>query len=181
MPNSFWIGRRQEFLAGRTKHRFVRAYVRRRTCGLTSLSAQLDGANPKWASLRTAGMKIATTLLATCVLTLTACGSNNSSATTDATPAVTAPVDEVSEMRLVEITMSRFGTPELTVPAGTTVRFVNRDPYAHTVTSKAGSAMTFDSGELLLADTFDVTFDEVGEFAYFCQIHPTMRGVVIVE
>ena len=26
-----------------------------------------------------------------------------------------------------------------------------------------------------------MTFDDAGEFAYFCQIHPTMRGVVIVE
>lgn len=80
----------------------------------------------------------------------------------------------------VEIERSRFDTPRLTVPAGSTVTFTNRDPYGHTVTSDAAAPIEFDSGDLGEGDAFTVTFDEPGEYPYFCRIHPTMRATVIV-
>jgi plastocyanin len=126
-------------------------------------------------------MKIITPLLTSCLLALTACGGSESAAPA-ATNTVVATTDPASiEATVVEIMNSRFSDPELRVSVGTTVRFINRDVYAHTVTSTEGSAASFDSGGLGLDATFDVTFDDAGEFAYFCQIHPTMRGVVIVE
>ena len=81
----------------------------------------------------------------------------------------------------VTITQSRFDEVELRVAAGTTVTFVNADPFAHTVTSRDGAPVAFDSGNLGQDETFEFTFDQPGEYAYFCQIHPTMRAVVIVE
>lgn len=66
----------------------------------------------------------------------------------------------------------------LTVPAGTTVTWTNEDGMMHTVTAADGS---FDSGFLNEGDTFSYTFDEPGEYEYFCSPHPWMRAKVIVE
>lgn len=74
----------------------------------------------------------------------------------------------------------------MTVPVGTTVRWVNQDTVAHTVTSGtsdgtiAAPSGLFDSGFLEQGDTFTYTFDEVGEFPYHCTPHPWMIGTVIV-
>jgi plastocyanin len=80
----------------------------------------------------------------------------------------------------VRIERSRFSETELTVAAGTTVVFVNDDAFAHTVTSRDGAPVAFDSGDLGQGDTFEVTFDRAGTYPYLCLIHPTMRAVVVV-
>lgn len=67
----------------------------------------------------------------------------------------------------------------LTVPVGTTVTWTNDDPgMLHTVTSVDG---LFDSGFMNEGDTWSFTFDEPGEFEYFCSPHPWMRAKVVVE
>lgn len=81
----------------------------------------------------------------------------------------------------VTIERSRFSPDPLEVAAGTEVTFENVDPFAHTVTSAEGSAVDYDSGELTQDETFARTFDEAGTYAYFCEIHPTMRAEVIVS
>jgi plastocyanin len=56
---------------------------------------------------------------------------------------------------------------------------VNNDAnLSHTATS---DDEVFDSGNLSEGDEFSFTFDEAGTFPYFCQVHPTMRGTIIVE
>jgi nitrite reductase (NO-forming) len=67
----------------------------------------------------------------------------------------------------------------LTVKAGTTVTWTNDDPgMIHTVTSVDG---LFDSGFLDEGATWSHTFEEAGEFEYFCGPHPWMRAKVVVE
>ena len=67
----------------------------------------------------------------------------------------------------------------LTIPAGTTVTWVNSDPgQIHTSTAVDGS---FDSGFMVEGDTWSTTFETAGEFEYFCVPHPWMRAKVIVE
>lgn len=67
----------------------------------------------------------------------------------------------------------------LTVPVGTTVTWTNEDPgMMHTVSSVDG---LFESGFLNEGESWSYTFDEPGEFEYFCQPHPWMRAKVIVE
>ncbi len=67
----------------------------------------------------------------------------------------------------------------LTVKVGTTVTWTNDDPdMMHTVTEVNGA---FDSGFMNTGDTWSYTFDEVGEFEYYCMPHPWMRAKVIVE
>lgn len=71
-----------------------------------------------------------------------------------------------------------FDPPTTAVPTGTEVTWTNADPTAHTVTADNGS---FDSGPLDQGGTFSMTFNEAGEVAYACAIHPTMKGTVTVQ
>jgi len=71
-----------------------------------------------------------------------------------------------------------FGPDTVTVAAGDTVGWTNLDATDHTVTSDDDG---FDSGNLSEGGTFEQTFDEVGDFAYHCEIHPAMTGTITVE
>ncbi len=66
----------------------------------------------------------------------------------------------------------------LTVAAGTTVRFVNDDSEAHTVTAANKS---FDSAGLDTGDSWSYRFASAGKFRYFCQLHPYMHGTIVVR
>lgn len=73
---------------------------------------------------------------------------------------------------------------DLTVEAGTTVTWTNDDTSSHTVTSGTPSGTAgdvFDSDIIESGGTFEYTFDESGEYDYFCVIHPWMAGKVTVE
>lgn len=65
----------------------------------------------------------------------------------------------------------------VTVPAGTTLSWVNTGVALHTVTDQAGS---FDSGFLNTGDTYTRTFADAGTFVIFCTLHPNMRATLIV-
>jgi amicyanin len=70
-------------------------------------------------------------------------------------------------------------TPEtLTVKAGTTVTWTNKDSVSHTVTTKA---TLFDSGLLGKDKSYSYTFTQKGSYEYYCIPHPYMVGKVIVE
>ena len=71
--------------------------------------------------------------------------------------------------------------PSVSVPAGATVTWSNDDTAAHTVTSSPESPMLFDSGLFMPGATFDVEFEEAGEYPYLCIVHPWMVGTVTVE
>jgi plastocyanin len=66
----------------------------------------------------------------------------------------------------------------LTVTPGTTVRFINDDGEAHTVTAVDAS---FESGGLDTADVWSHRFIKPGTYAYFCTLHPYMKGIVVVR
>ena len=72
----------------------------------------------------------------------------------------------------------KYGPPIVSVPAGTTVTWVNHDEEPHTVTSATGD---FTSAGLVNDDTFVQTFTKSGTYAYFCKIHPYMKGTVVVK
>jgi len=80
----------------------------------------------------------------------------------------------------VEITIDNFTfTPvEVTITPGTTVRWVNHDDIPHTVVE---TSRIFSSKALDTDDSFSTTFTSVGSFAYFCSLHPNMKGRVIVK
>ena len=80
----------------------------------------------------------------------------------------------------VEIKMSGFVFVPVTatVAVGTMVTWINQDSVPHTITSDTG---LFNSGNLAPNASFSYSFTQRGTFAYYCTIHPTMKGKIIVE
>ena len=78
----------------------------------------------------------------------------------------------------VKIDNFSFGPAELTVAAGTTVTWTNRDDIPHTVVS---TDKVFKSKVLDTDEKFSYTFTQAGSFPYFCSIHPKMTGKVVVK
>ncbi len=69
------------------------------------------------------------------------------------------------------------------VQQGTVVEWVNVDVVAHTATSSADFGETFDTGLLASGESFrfDTTNLEIGEYEYFCIVHPWMVATLTVE
>ena len=89
-------------------------------------------------------------------------------------PAAAAPADATT----VRIANLAFDPPTITVATGTTVAWTNDDAVPHTATALDG---TFDSGIFDPGATFSHTFAAPGAFDYRCNLHPEMRGTVVVE
>jgi plastocyanin len=73
-------------------------------------------------------------------------------------------------------------TVETTV--GSMINWKNDDFGPHTVTSgdmTTGKTGVFDSNIMQKGSTFSFLFDKVGEYDYFCTLHPFMTGRVIVK
>jgi plastocyanin len=92
---------------------------------------------------------------------------------TGAQPATVA--DSTAEVAIDNFT---FAPGTITVEAGTTVKWLNRDDIPHTVAAKS---LAFKSKALDTDDSFSQRFDDVGEVDYFCSLHPRMIGKVIVR
>jgi plastocyanin len=90
---------------------------------------------------------------------------------------VTSAQEKTSTME-VKIDNFSFGPATLTVPAGTSVTWTNRDDIPHTVVSTDG---VFKSKVLDTDDKFSYTFSKTGTYPYFCSIHPKMTGKIIVQ
>ena len=72
----------------------------------------------------------------------------------------------------------RFQPQGLTVTAGDTVVWINRDMVPHTATSASGR---FDSNEIAPGKSWTHTVRATGEFDYICTYHPLMKAVLRVR
>lgn len=70
-----------------------------------------------------------------------------------------------------------FTPATLTVRAGSTVTWTNRDEEPHTVVANNGA---FHSPGMGSQATFSYTFAKAGTFDYVCSIHPFMHATVVV-
>jgi plastocyanin len=109
-------------------------------------------------------------------------GTANSGNSTSSTVAGTkvSIVEEASEMG-----DQAYDPNPVNVKVGDTVTWTNDDIQIHTVTSGTDSSdpnmgKEFDSSMLSQDQMFSHKFNTAGEFPYFCQLHPTMVGKVIV-
>ena len=79
-----------------------------------------------------------------------------------------------------------YSPSPLTVKVGDTVTWINNDFEQHTVTSGTGisdpsSGQELSSYLMSFGGRYEHAFTETGEYEYYCQIHPMMRGEVMVE
>ena len=70
-----------------------------------------------------------------------------------------------------------------TVDLGGTVIFSNTDTAAHTWSegTAADATLVFDTSMVMAGASYEYTADTVGEFSYFCMVHPWMIGSLIVQ
>lgn len=71
----------------------------------------------------------------------------------------------------------------ITIYPGDSVTWKNADTAFHTVTSVSQSGEEnglFDSGFFTAGDSYTRQFNELGDFYYYCSLHPWMNGVVHV-
>jgi plastocyanin len=72
-----------------------------------------------------------------------------------------------------------FTPKELTVKAGTTVTWTNKDDIPHGI---AWTKNAFARSQALdTDDSYTVTFTTPGTYQYFCYLHPNMVGSLVVE
>lgn len=71
-----------------------------------------------------------------------------------------------------------FAPGNFAAVAGDTITWNNLDTAPHTVTADGGQ---FNSGNIVQNGSFSFRFATAGTFAYHCDLHPTMTGVVTVS
>jgi plastocyanin len=91
------------------------------------------------------------------------------------TPARSEDAKTPTEVRVDNFT---FAPDTLTVPANSTVTWVNKDDVPHVIASTDG---LFKSKALDTDDKYSYTFAKAGTYSYYCSIHPKMVGKIVVQ
>jgi plastocyanin len=111
------------------------------------------------------------------VLIVSACGSKNKQTEPIVTPSSSESLSaETSTISKVTISNFAFDPAVLKIKQGTTVTWVNNDSVPHPIKSDFFSSDSLNKGQ-----SFSFTFNNIGNFDYLCSIHPTMKGLIIVE
>jgi plastocyanin len=92
-------------------------------------------------------------------------------------PAKSKPPIPPNDSVTVDIHDHIFDPAQLNVAPGTTVTWTNGDTEAHTVTADNG---LFDSGVIEPGQFYSTWLGGSGTVSYHCEIHPDMKGSVVV-
>ncbi len=92
--------------------------------------------------------------------------------------AASLPAGDLAQDAQVKIDNFSFTPQVITIKAGTSVTWTNKDDVPHTVVS---TSKRFASRVLDTDDRFSFTFNEPGTYDYYCSIHPHMTGKVVVQ
>lgn len=95
----------------------------------------------------------------------------------------TVVIEEVTETvpsASIDITRKGFVPEELRVKLGTVVTWINKDTIGHTISFRSSTGYSKYSGIVPAGKTYEVVFNEVGDFPY---INGALgiQGTVIVE
>jgi plastocyanin len=96
-------------------------------------------------------------------------------ATSAAGPASPSPPPARKGDVQVRIVNFSFSPATVTIRAGQTVAWTNRDSVAHTVDLSGVISNVLNRG-----DTYGQRFTSMGTYTYICSIHPFMHGTVVV-
>ncbi len=102
-------------------------------------------------------------------------GPTTTAPTQKATPPVATPPPPTDAVQVQNIDYTFFPA-QVTIAKGGTVTWTQKDSDPHTVTGDG-----FSSGKLSQRQTYSHTFNEAGTYDYWCTIHSSMRGKVIVK
>ncbi len=90
-------------------------------------------------------------------------------------PTPTPVPHQTVTVQIVGTSTFSFSPASITIPPGTTVKWINHTQAPHTVTGGSfGSAIINPGG------SYTFTFHAGGRFAYHCNIHPYMTGTINV-
>jgi plastocyanin len=92
--------------------------------------------------------------------------------------AIALPVQGQNASSAISIDNFTFSPQRLTVKAGTTVAWTNKDDIPHAI---AAVNKLFKSKTLDTDDRYAFTFTTPGVYEYFCSLHAHMTGTVVVE
>ena len=82
---------------------------------------------------------------------------------------------------VIEIKNFKFVPEKMTIKKGTTITWKNFDNTKHNVIFDDESAGEVEGGKLISnGEEVSFTFNEVGEFPYYCMPHPYMKATVTV-
>lgn len=111
--------------------------------------------------------------------TTTTASGNASSSSTSLSP---RPMQTIQK----DVRDNSFPEGTFTVQKGDKVVWTHRGTSPHSVTTDAGAAESFDSHGncppvcMLAGQTYEHTFDTVGDVAYHCKVHGGMTGTITV-
>jgi len=77
----------------------------------------------------------------------------------------------------VSIEDMKYSPATLRIAKGDTVVWTNNDDRDHTVVADDGA---FDSGTIARGESFKHKFDRSGKYPYACELHPRMKGSIVV-
>jgi plastocyanin len=141
--------------------------------------------NPSNRPIRTLAMRphlrsiLACSAAVSVVVGLAGCGSSTKkNAATPATSAL-APSASAAPASTGSLTIKSFAfTPTpLSAKTGATITITNNDTTDHTVTDSGGA---FDTGHIASGTSKTITVTKAGTYAYHCNIHQFMKGVLQV-
>lgn len=81
-------------------------------------------------------------------------------------------------MHLVAIKGFAFTPVKTTVALGDTISWANEDIVIHTITADTAR---WDSGDLTTGKRFRMVAAKRGTLAYHCELHPNMKGTLVVR
>ena len=79
----------------------------------------------------------------------------------------------------VDIRDFAYSPNPVEVAVGDTVTWTNQDQVPHTATAEDRGVL--QSGTISPGASFSQTFEQTGEFPYFCEFHPNMTGTIVVQ
>jgi plastocyanin len=91
-------------------------------------------------------------------------------------------------LQVLQLPEIRLTPDTLTVTKGDVITVTNDDTVPHTATSGSGpedpnSAKLFDTSIIMAGETgqIDTASLEPADYAYFCTVHPFMKGTITVQ
>lgn len=93
-------------------------------------------------------------------------------------PIVSNPSSLPPNSKIIMVNHFVFEPGEIIVNAGEVVTWIHNDNVAHKIVSTDG---LFESDVVNKGAEFTYTFDKPGEYNYYCSIHPSMTGKIIVK